>query len=277
MNETAPDHRIHELVSGLHLSGTLGEAERDELESILAEDESAREIYLLHQELHAMLENDKTIRLALASDLLPDNVVAMPGIEAENLVTSSHEKGKGLPTTDPIGKSPSFQLGFRTTTSFAAMLVGLLALLWMYLKVAQIPGGQGFPNQGQGVAVAPEKRIDFHEEIRPILEDHCLECHGKDEQNRKANLRLDLADSALNRKEAVIIRGSAEKSELIARIRSSDPDFQMPPSETGDRLTEREIDLLSRWVDQGADFGGGWAILGGEWYLAILGGCPSME
>lgn len=265
MNETASDQRIHELVSDLHLSGTLGEAERDELESILSADESAREIYLLHQELHAMLENDKTIRLALASDLLPDNVVAMPGVEAENLVTSRDETTSSVPAESPVGKNPSFQLGFRMATSFAAMLVGVLALLWMYLKVVQIP-------EGRGLAVAPEKRIDFHEEIMPILEDHCLECHGKDERGRKANLRLDLADSALNRKEAVIIRGSSEKSELIARVRSSDPDFQMPPSETGERLTEAEIDLLSRWVDQGADFGGGWAILGGEWYLAILGG-----
>lgn len=270
MNETDPDLRIHELVSNLHLSGTLGEAERDELESILADDESAREIYLLHQELHAMLENDKTIRLALASDLLPENVVAMPGVEAENLVTSRNDPGEETPANAPVGKNPSFQLGFRMATSFAAMFVGLLALLWMYLKVVQIP-------DGKGLAVAPEKQIDFHEEILPILEDNCLECHGKDEQTRKANLRLDLADSALNRKEAVIIRGSAEKSELIARIRSNDPEFQMPPSETGDRLTEREIDLLSRWVDQGADFGGGWAIRGTEWYLAILGGCRSME
>ena len=79
--------------------------------------------------------------------------------------------------------------------------------------------------------VLAQQKIDFNRDVRPILSDRCFQCHGPDEEQRQADLRLDLADSeegALT----VIKKGVAEESELWHRIISSDPDLVMPPPES---------------------------------------------
>jgi hypothetical protein len=98
--------------------------------------------------------------------------------------------------------------------------------------------------------------VDFRRDIRPILSDNCFACHGPDEDHREAGLRLDQAESAM---ESAIVTGDAESSELIARITTDDDDLLMPPAETGKRLTPDQINLLRRWIDQGAAFDGHWA------------------
>ena len=74
-------------------------------------------------------------------------------------------------------------------------------------------------------AVAAE--IDFNRDVRPILSDNCFACHGFDASSRKAKLRLDTREGATAE---VIVPGKPDQSELIARIRSSDPDEMMPPA-----------------------------------------------
>ena len=99
-------------------------------------------------------------------------------------------------------------------------------------------------------------KIDFSRQIRPILSSKCFKCHGPDEAQRKADLRLDEADSA---RANSIVPGNADKSLLIQRIKSDDPEQRMPPPDSKLVLTKAEISLLQQWVAEGADFSVHWA------------------
>lgn len=110
-------------------------------------------------------------------------------------------------------------------------------------------------------AVADGSKPDFNREVRPILSDRCLACHGPDAAHREADLRLDDQDSATESRGdyAVIVRGKASESELISRITSDDHDLVMPPHHFGKPLTDAEVDVLKRWIDSGAEFQPQWA------------------
>jgi hypothetical protein len=97
--------------------------------------------------------------------------------------------------------------------------------------------------------------IDFSRQVLPILSDKCFKCHGPDEANRQADLRLDQENGAA----AAIVAGKSEESELIRRISSSDADEVMPPADSNLKLTGEQIVLLKRWIDEGAKWGGHWA------------------
>jgi mono/diheme cytochrome c family protein len=101
---------------------------------------------------------------------------------------------------------------------------------------------------------------DFNREIRPILSDNCFACHGPDEQQRKARLRFDTKEGAFARP-GVIVPGDAANSRLIKRITSKDPDTVMPPPDSGHKLSEQQIGLISRWIDEGANWNTHWAWL----------------
>ena len=107
-------------------------------------------------------------------------------------------------------------------------------------------------------ARAGEKGIDFQRDIRPILSDKCFQCHGPDEKNREAELRLDLAKAA---HESVIVPGKPAESEFMARITTNDKDTRMPPADSGKSLTRAEVELLERWVASGAKYETHWAFL----------------
>jgi hypothetical protein len=97
--------------------------------------------------------------------------------------------------------------------------------------------------------------VDFQRDIRPILSNHCFKCHGPATQ--KSGIRLDSLDAA-KAKEAIIPK-SAKTSEAIRRITSHDGDVRMPPPEAGPGLTAKQIDLLTRWIDAGAEYTPHWA------------------
>jgi len=101
--------------------------------------------------------------------------------------------------------------------------------------------------------------VNFSREVLPILSEHCFHCHGPDEKARKAKLRLDTEAGATAREEPVIVRGKSSESELILRITSTDAEEMMPPPEEKSRLTAKQIEILKRWVDEGAPWGGHWA------------------
>ncbi|NDD64904.1 MAG: DUF1549 domain-containing protein, partial [Acidobacteria bacterium] len=101
-------------------------------------------------------------------------------------------------------------------------------------------------------------KIDFNREVRPILSDKCFQCHGPDEQARRARLRFDTRDGAMA-KSGVIVPGDPVRSRLIARITAKDPQVVMPPPASGHQLTEREVATLTRWVSEGADWNEHWA------------------
>ncbi len=105
--------------------------------------------------------------------------------------------------------------------------------------------------------------VDFNRDIRPILSDNCFSCHGPDDKQRKASLRFDTKEGAFARP-GVIVPNDSAGSRLIQRITSKDPDTRMPPPYSGHSLTEKQIDLLRRWVDAGAKWETHWAYLAPE-------------
>ncbi len=110
-------------------------------------------------------------------------------------------------------------------------------------------------HMGFGHAQSPS-RVDFNRDIRPLLAEHCLQCHGPDAEKRAADLRLDIESEA---KLAAIKSGVSAESELIHRIESTDPDAVMPPPSTGKQLTDSQKKLLKRWIDEGAHYARHWA------------------
>ena len=108
-----------------------------------------------------------------------------------------------------------------------------------------------------------EATLDFDRDIRPILSDTCFKCHGPDENERQADLRLDTREGLFRTAEgvAVLSPGNLKKSELVQRIVSTDPDKQMPPPDSGRSLTPKQKDLIQRWVKQGAEWKQHWAFV----------------
>lgn len=102
-----------------------------------------------------------------------------------------------------------------------------------------------------------EEKIDFNREIRPILSDHCFQCHGPDEASLKGKLRLDISEHAIAA--GAITPGKPEESELVSRILSSDPEEIMPPPKVKKPISATEADLLRRWIAEGATYAGHWA------------------
>ncbi|MCX6607293.1 MAG: PSD1 and planctomycete cytochrome C domain-containing protein [Acidobacteria bacterium] len=100
--------------------------------------------------------------------------------------------------------------------------------------------------------------IDFSREILPLLSDKCISCHGPDPSSRMANLRLDTREGAL----AVIVPGNPASSKLIARVAPAKPALLMPPTRSHKApLTAAEVELLRRWIADGAVWGQHWAFI----------------
>ncbi len=100
-------------------------------------------------------------------------------------------------------------------------------------------------------------RIEFNRDVRPILSDNCFYCHGPDASHRKAKLRLDLREVAVER--GAITPGKPGESELVALIRSADPEEIMPPPDSHKKLSARDKAVLERWIEQGAEYQLHWA------------------
>ncbi|MBI3414860.1 MAG: PSD1 domain-containing protein [Verrucomicrobia bacterium] len=104
--------------------------------------------------------------------------------------------------------------------------------------------------------------IDFNREIRPILSENCFACHGPDETKRKAGLSLTSREAAMKPAKSgavAVVPGDVAKSELIKRVTTTDEDEHMPPAKTGKKLTPAQVELLKRWVAQGAPWKQHWA------------------
>lgn len=108
----------------------------------------------------------------------------------------------------------------------------------------------------------PDK-VDFNYHVRPILSNTCFVCHGPDISTREAELRLDTYDGAIARREGgqAIVPGNAKRSLLIQRVSHHDPEERMPPPKINKILTDYEIALLSKWIDQGAEYKTHWALI----------------
>ncbi len=121
-----------------------------------------------------------------------------------------------------------------------------------------VPAGAQEPAR----AVALPERIQFNRDVRPILADNCFACHGPDAKSRKADLRLDLKTGLFGEYEKgkiAVVPGAPDKSELWKKISTSDSADLMPPKKSGKKLTKAQIEILRRWVEQGAPWQGHWA------------------
>ncbi len=100
--------------------------------------------------------------------------------------------------------------------------------------------------------------ISFNRDIRPILANKCFACHGPDEQQRETKFHFDTEEGAFA-EAGIIERGHSAKSVLVRRILNPDPDERMPPPDSGHSLTDTQIGLLTRWIDEGATWDTHWA------------------
>ena len=118
--------------------------------------------------------------------------------------------------------------------------------------------------QENGATRVPEK-VDFNFHVRPILVQNCYLCHGPDPSSRKADLRLDTYEGATALlKEGVghaIVPGDAGESEVIRRVTSQDTDVMMPPPESNLTLSDYDIAVLKKWINQGAEWKKHWAFI----------------
>jgi hypothetical protein len=105
--------------------------------------------------------------------------------------------------------------------------------------------------------------VDFNREIRPILSDTCFKCHGPDEGQRMAKLRLDETEGLFVDRGGykIIVPGNSAQSKLYQKISSKDPSFRMPPVYSGRTLTDKQIDLIKQWIDQGAKWETEWSFV----------------
>lgn len=113
-----------------------------------------------------------------------------------------------------------------------------------------------------GIAFLPllssADEIDFNRDVRPILSDRCFACHGPDEKHRKAKLRLDVGNDAVD--SGAVVPGKAAESTIIERITAAEEE-RMPPAKTGKKLSPAEVETLRKWIAEGAKYAPHWAFV----------------
>jgi hypothetical protein len=113
------------------------------------------------------------------------------------------------------------------------------------------------------LAAQTPARLEFNRDIRPILSDACFHCHGPDKNKRKADLSLDTPAGAFEDRGGyqAIVPKHPDKSAVLERLLSSDPAKRMPPRSSGLTVKKEHIDLIRRWIAEGAEYQTHWAFL----------------
>ncbi|MFP6598045.1 MAG: DUF1549 domain-containing protein, partial [Candidatus Hydrogenedentota bacterium] len=122
---------------------------------------------------------------------------------------------------------------------------------------------------GCGISIAypsarADDKVDFNRDIRPIISEKCYACHGPDSAAREKDLRFDIREGLFGKSEfgqPLIVPGDPEESEIYYRITAEDPDERMPSADSNLSLTKEEIDILRRWIEEGAPWQGHWAFV----------------
>ena len=118
---------------------------------------------------------------------------------------------------------------------------------------------------GESVAISLPETVSFNSHIQPVLSENCYHCHGPDSGTRKPKddpLRLDREEDAFVLRDdgrPVIVKGKPVESRLFGLIASADPDMLMPPPKSHKSLTQQEIALIKRWIEQGAEYEAHWS------------------
>jgi hypothetical protein len=137
----------------------------------------------------------------------------------------------------------------RPTQLTIALCVAWMATLW---TTAPLTAGPDLPST-----------VDFNRDIRPILSDNCYQCHGPDKNKRKAKLRLDTLEGLFSSHDGlhIVVPGKPGQSELLRRITAPDISERMPAPRSGKSLSRRQIALIQKWIEQGAQWKGHWAYI----------------
>ena len=141
------------------------------------------------------------------------------------------------------------------------MRLAATAFAVVLLSVARLPGQAPAARNAQDAGA--RETVEFNRDIRPLLSDRCYTCHGPDQARRRTKLRFDVEADAkqdLGGRFA-IVPGDVAKSEMIRRITATDPARHMPPVASGRTLTAGEIDLIQRWIEQGAKWEKHWSFI----------------
>lgn len=120
-----------------------------------------------------------------------------------------------------------------TVNHLVKISLRLTALVWLLPSIA---------------AMGQQPEISYNHDVRPILSDKCFFCHGPDPKHRQADVRLDIPDEI-------------DLDEVVARIKETDADLKMPPPESHKTLTDKQIDVIERWVEAGGKYEAHWAYL----------------
>jgi hypothetical protein len=124
-----------------------------------------------------------------------------------------------------------------------------------------------FPFVSAARAGEPEPlpvKIQFNRDIRPIISENCFACHGPDKNKRKADLRLDMETGGAfvdHKGHFPLVAGNVAKSELFRRISTQAADDLMPPPDSGKKLSAKQIEILRRWIEQGAAWQPLWSFI----------------
>jgi hypothetical protein len=140
----------------------------------------------------------------------------------------------------------------------------IIGLIVVFVAVAVITFRQ-ITNSSSGSAA--DQEISYNFQIRPILSDKCYACHGPDANKREASLRLDIAEEAYKAlkehpRAHALVPGKPELSELFLRVSSTDTSYRMPPASSNlPALNPEEIELIRKWIEQGAKYEKHWAFV----------------
>ena len=132
------------------------------------------------------------------------------------------------------------------------VMTGLVArLIVLTLAAAELTSGSS-------------AKVDFNRDIRPVFSENCYACHGPDKSVRKAGLRLDTKEGAFRELRDggyAIVAGNRDASVLYQRISSEDEFYRMPPKKIGKPLSAAQVDLIRRWIEQGAEWERHWSFI----------------
>ena len=135
-----------------------------------------------------------------------------------------------------------------------------LATLFILLTLAAC--STGIKVDSATLALLPD-RVDYNLHVKPLLSDRCYACHGPDDNARQGELKLHteegLLSTSLQSGGRSVVPGQPGRSGIMKRISSHDPEFRMPPHESNLTLSDYDIALIERWIEQGAEWKPHWA------------------
>lgn len=114
------------------------------------------------------------------------------------------------------------------------------------------------------VVAADGPSLSYSRDLLPILAKNCFACHGPDDEHRQADLRLDQREgalAALPSGERAVVAAKPDESELLRRVVTDDADLRMPPAKHGPPLTPEQVDVLRRWIADGASYAPHWSFV----------------